>query len=225
MARFRLPAPALSPGLCARLAASALVAGCGVTPAPRPAQPAIQDVRASPVKTDSDPDRDGISSLEDLCPTEPEDVDRFEDEDGCPDPDNDHDRILDASDKCPDEPENYNAYADDDGCPDRLGIVFVDPVDVADRIAFATGSATLLPAGEPVTAIAALLAGNPQVGPLHIRGHATSREKFRAALAKQRAVAVRDALIAAGADASRLVIDLVPPAKTDKPEVDFHLEP
>ncbi|MFW6052264.1 MAG: OmpA family protein, partial [Myxococcota bacterium] len=49
---------------------------------------------------------------------EPEDMDGFEDDDGCPDPDNDGDGILDEDDMCPDEPEDMDGFEDDDGCPD-----------------------------------------------------------------------------------------------------------
>ena len=54
----------------------------------------------------------------DLCPTEPEDKDGFDDEDGCPDPDNDQDGIPDKLDKCPNEPEDKDGFQDDDGCPE-----------------------------------------------------------------------------------------------------------
>ncbi|MDC0709579.1 Ig-like domain-containing protein [Stigmatella sp. ncwal1] len=53
-----------------------------------------------------------------VCPQGPEDLDGFQDEDGCADPDNDGDGILDASDKCPNEPETKNGFQDEDGCPD-----------------------------------------------------------------------------------------------------------
>ena len=65
-----------------------------------------------------DTDHDGIPDRIDACPTEPEDFDGFQDDDGCPDPDNDGDGILDEEDRCPNEPETVNGIADDDGCPD-----------------------------------------------------------------------------------------------------------
>ncbi|MBX3159136.1 MAG: OmpA family protein [Deltaproteobacteria bacterium] len=65
-----------------------------------------------------DTDHDGIVDSLDKCPTEPEDKDGFQDDDGCPDPDNDHDGIPDAADKCPNEPEDKDGFQDDDGCPD-----------------------------------------------------------------------------------------------------------
>jgi outer membrane protein OmpA-like peptidoglycan-associated protein len=48
----------------------------------------------------------------------PEDKDKFEDENGCPDPDNDRDAILDVDDKCPNDPEDTDNFEDADGCPD-----------------------------------------------------------------------------------------------------------
>lgn len=65
-----------------------------------------------------DADRDDIPDDVDQCPNEPEDVDGFEDEDGCPDLDNDGDGILDVDDKCPNDAEDVDGFEDDDGCPD-----------------------------------------------------------------------------------------------------------
>lgn len=95
-----------------------------------------------------DTDGDGILDAQDKCPVDPEDLDGFEDEDGCPDLDNDQDGLTDPADKCPDvpgppenegcpvldrdgdginddvdqcpdQPETYNNYQDQDGCPDE----------------------------------------------------------------------------------------------------------
>ena len=65
-----------------------------------------------------DRDHDGILDSVDKCPNEAEDRDRFEDEDGCPDPDNDTDGLADAVDRCPNQPEDKDGFQDDDGCPD-----------------------------------------------------------------------------------------------------------
>jgi len=67
---------------------------------------------------DVDNDGDGINNSIDACPDAPEDIDGFEDEDGCPDEDNDNDGILDADDFCINEPEDYDGFEDIDGCPD-----------------------------------------------------------------------------------------------------------
>ena len=65
-----------------------------------------------------DIDGDGIDNDVDECPEQPEDLDGFQDEDGCPDLDNDNDGINDGYDSCPDEPEDKDDFRDDDGCPD-----------------------------------------------------------------------------------------------------------
>ena len=95
-----------------------------------------------------DRDGDGIRDNIDQCPDEPEDLDGFQDEDGCPELDNDNDGIPDSrdqcpnvpgtwdnkgcptdsdrdgdgipdsKDKCPDDPEDRDGWEDDDGCPE-----------------------------------------------------------------------------------------------------------
>lgn len=69
-------------------------------------------------KAAPDFDGDGIPDEDDACPSQPEDRDGFEDEDGCPDPDNDQDGISDAEDRCPNQAEDKDGFEDDDGCPD-----------------------------------------------------------------------------------------------------------
>ena len=66
----------------------------------------------------SDRDGDGIVDREDQCPDDPEDLDGFEDTDGCPDLDNDKDGILDPDDQCPNDPEDKDGFEDANGCPD-----------------------------------------------------------------------------------------------------------
>lgn len=70
------------------------------------------------VKEIGDTDGDGFRDDVDDCPEEPEDVDGFEDEDGCPDLDNDGDGINDDVDKCPNRPEDMDGWQDEDGCPE-----------------------------------------------------------------------------------------------------------
>jgi len=74
-----------------------------------------------------DLDNDGVKDATDKCRDEPEDVDSFQDEDGCPDPDNDADTIPDAFDDCPGEAEDVDGFEDDNGCPepdnDRDGVM------------------------------------------------------------------------------------------------------
>ncbi len=65
-----------------------------------------------------DKDSDGVMDDVDKCPTEPEDKNGFEDDDGCPEHDMDHDGIKDDRDACKDQPEDVDGYMDADGCPD-----------------------------------------------------------------------------------------------------------
>lgn len=51
--------------------------------------------------SEADRDDDGVRDWKDACMFTPEDKDKFEDLDGCPDPDNDADGILDADDPTP----------------------------------------------------------------------------------------------------------------------------
>jgi OOP family OmpA-OmpF porin len=83
------------------------------------------------VAAPGDSDGDGITDDVDKCVGVPEDLDAFEDEDGCPDLDNDGDGIVDASDGCPTEPEDKDGLDDDDGCPeeDRDNDRIADPKD------------------------------------------------------------------------------------------------
>jgi uncharacterized protein (TIGR03382 family) len=76
-------------------------------PPPEPAKPAV------------DADADGVPDSRDNCPDEPEDQDRFDDADGCPDPDNDRDGLADAKDRCPLAPEDKDGFQDGNGCPDN----------------------------------------------------------------------------------------------------------
>ena len=71
-----------------------------------------------PVKSIPDSDEDGLRDDIDDCPDEPEDMDEFKDDDGCPEPDNDEDTILDEADQCPLDKEDLDKFEDEDGCPD-----------------------------------------------------------------------------------------------------------
>lgn len=85
-----------------------------------PGQPAVPPEGGTTPEPESvDTDRDGRLDTADACPHEPEDIDNFEDEDGCPDLDHDRDGILDTNDRCPNEPEDPDGFEDEDGCPDR----------------------------------------------------------------------------------------------------------
>jgi outer membrane protein OmpA-like peptidoglycan-associated protein len=89
-----------------------------------------------------DTDGDGLFDATDRCPELAEDMDGFQDRDGCPEDDNDGDGFGDLSDPCPNEAEDLDGYLDDDGCPDLLTLVTVaahalggEPLAAAVRIA------------------------------------------------------------------------------------------
>ncbi len=65
-----------------------------------------------------DTDADGIIDRHDHCVQAAEDIDGFQDEDGCPDCDNDGDGIADPLDGDPDSPEDIDGFEDEDGIPD-----------------------------------------------------------------------------------------------------------
>ncbi len=68
--------------------------------------------------TAADSDGDGIPDYRDGCRNVPEDVDGYQDDDGCPDPDNDGDGIPDYLDGDPWLPEDIDGFEDSDGIPD-----------------------------------------------------------------------------------------------------------
>ncbi len=65
-----------------------------------------------------DADKDGLEDYVDLCPQIAEDLDGFQDSDGCPEVDNDSDGVSDTDDRCPKELEDLDDFQDEDGCPD-----------------------------------------------------------------------------------------------------------
>lgn len=71
-----------------------------------------------PAQAGGDNDGDGVLNRHDACPQAAEDLDGFEDTDGCPDLDNDRDGIPDRADSCPSHPEDLDGFQDGDGCPD-----------------------------------------------------------------------------------------------------------
>ncbi len=90
-----------------------------------------------------DADHDGVIDEADRCPVTAEDLDGFEDEDGCPEADNDDDEIADGTDKCPAEAEAFNGWQDGDGCPDEQQDLDADGVGYdADRCPYEVGDSS-----------------------------------------------------------------------------------
>lgn len=122
--------------------------------------------------------------------------------------DPDGDRIAGAADLCPREPEVYNGVDDGDGCPDRPrgreDCVWIDVLEILDRLTFDPGSAVLPARTQPIVeAVAATIAGNPQIEQVAVVGGRAPGEPD--ALAAERAAAVTAALVARGIAGDRLV--------------------
>ncbi len=158
----------------------------------------------------SDDDDDGIANLFDLCPKAPEDLDSFEDSDGCPDPDNDGDGIADVEDSEPNVPETFNGSLDTDGAPDDAPARLVDLQSKMKPILFAR-NATRLSRAE-VQVIEALGEVIRRLGPDvrilvlgHSDGKGSPQTKFR--VSRERAQTVRRALIKAGVSAKQVSVE------------------
>ena len=154
--------------------------------------------------TEGDKDGDGIPDEDDRCPEDPEDLDGFEDDDGCPDEDNDSDGYLDVDDPCPDDPETEGGLSDD-GCPDRVvleegGLVLLQPVQ------FQTNSDEILDESEPLLdEIAEVMRRHPELR-IRVEGHtdAIGPPDHNLELSQRRAESVRRHLIGEGIDEGRL---------------------
>lgn len=183
----------------------------GQVPEPVAAEPVVlpepptEPPPESPHQGSADRDRDGVLDVDDACPLEPEDRDGFLDGDGCPDPDNDQDTVPDTVDLCPLDAEPLNGIRDDDGCPDDLRAVLRDDrIHVLEEVHFATGSAGLTPASEPVLeAILATFEEHPEIRRVRIEGHtdAVGDPEANLRLSTERARAVRTWLLAHGVEA------------------------
>ncbi|HEY5926843.1 MAG TPA: OmpA family protein [Kofleriaceae bacterium] len=92
-----------------------LMFGLSFRPSRAPAEPPPPPPPPPP----KDSDGDTLFDDKDKCPNEPEDLDQFDDTDGCPELDNDGDLISDPNDKCPLEAEDKDGVQDDDGCIDK----------------------------------------------------------------------------------------------------------
>ena len=156
-----------------------------------------------------DSDQDGVRDGDDRCPFEPEDVDRYLDEDGCPDPDNDGDTILDYEDQCPDAREVVNRVDDEDGCPDESDRVRIskNKIVIGEKIFFDFSKATIKSQSfDLLDEIASLILAKPKLRIIRIVGHTDDigSDESNQKLSEERANAVRNALIKRGIESHRL---------------------
>ena len=145
-----------------------------------------------------------------------EDIDGFEDEDGCPDPDNDGDGILDVDDQCPNEPgppENNGCPDPDrdgdgvpdrvDNCPDEPGtvenhgcqeaqlvVIGAGQLEILEKVYFKTGSHKLQKRSFALLDnVAKVMNAHPEIEIIRVEGHSdsTGSLKFNMRLSKMRA--------------------------------------
>jgi OOP family OmpA-OmpF porin len=151
---------------------------------------------------EQDADHDGVPDDSDACPQE----EGFASLRGCPERDGDGDSVLDHRDNCPREP----GPSDNQGCAPKqkqLVIIRPDRLELRERIAFESGTATLQPRTFPLLDnVARVLQAHPELSPLLIESHTDNRGDPEAnrALSQARANAVRDYLVAQGLPPKRL---------------------
>ncbi len=159
---------------------------------------------------DGTEDRDGdrVPDTLDPCPGEAEDRDDFEDDDGCPDPDNDKDGFPDVRDRCPYEPERINGREDDDGCPEPGHVELIGrQLKLLTSIEFELARPVILEESAPVLDdVARLLNARKDLELVVVEGHTDERgdPRVNLTLSRDRARAVRDALIRRGVWRGRL---------------------
>lgn len=185
-----------------------------------------------PTPARPDADRDGIPDEIDRCPLAPEDVDGFQDEDGCPDPDDDGDGLADAQDACPREAgpaENRGCPEPDrdrdgiadrvdrcpeiagvppDGCPRHYTLVAVteDRIAIRRQVHFASARFRVLPDSYPLLEqVVAVLADEPGLR-IRVEGHTddVGPAAVNQRLSQRRAEAVRAYLVARGVSPGRV---------------------
>jgi cysteine-rich repeat protein len=175
--------------------------GMGLTAAPgSPAVRALITVGYSPepsrpkpglVARPNDSDGDGILDDLDKCPSQPEDFNGFQDEDGCPDViEDDRDRILDS----PPDPHE----------PLTLEKV----VTLPSPIEFKFDTAIMLPGAEVyLLQVLDILQKHSEVLKLEIQGHTSSEggAEYNMRLSQDRAKAVYTWLVDHGIDGQRLI--------------------
>ena len=173
-----------------------------------------------------DSDGDGLSDIEDACPNRPgsaemggcpdTDADGINDKDdacpevagpaennGCPWPDADGDGVADKDDACPE----LAGIAANNGCPELPQDVIATLNEEGSMIRFKAESAEII--GEDSAAVVTKIKGILDSYPTYsfiVEGHASSdgSKGYNQKLSQERADAVQAALVAAGADASRV---------------------
>ncbi len=185
-------------------------------PEPEPAP--IGDKDGDGFKDDVDKCIDEAGVAPDGCPIGDKDGDGFKDDvdqcideagvepDGCPIRDADNDGILDPDDACKTEPETKNGFEDTDGCPDEVPKEIEKFTGVIKGIFFDTAKDTIKPASKKTLDEAVdVLKKFPSVR-VEISGHTDNvgKHDYNVDLSGRRAASVKQYLVDAGIEASRI---------------------
>ena len=134
-----------------------------------------------------DKDGDGIVDADDQCPEDPEDLDEFEDQNGCPDPDRDGDGVPDRVDNCPDEPGTVENH----GCKEvQLVVIGAGQLEILEKVYFRTGSAKMQKRSWGLLDnVAQVMNAHPEIKKVRVEGHSdsTGSMKVNMRLSKARA--------------------------------------
>jgi MYXO-CTERM domain-containing protein len=143
-----------------------------------------------------DTDGDGLADAVDACPAEP----GLKANKGCPPPpDRDHDGVADAEDVCPDV--RGEASAAKKGCPVEEAELKEARIELAERVQFEQGKATLLPQSEEVLrGVAKVMKEHPELARLSIEGYTDNvgPADFNKVLSADRAASVLEWLVKNG---------------------------
>ncbi|MFO0664442.1 MAG: OmpA family protein [Polyangiaceae bacterium] len=164
-----------------------------------------------------DTDGDGIPDYLDACPTEPEDHEEPDPNDGCPNPktpppppappkDTDNDGIPDAEDACPKEPGKHSPDPTKNGCPEFISREG-DSIRIFKQVHFKTGSAEIMADSFPMLQeITNLLKANASIKRIAIEGHTDNRggAAMNKTLSQNRANSVMKWLGQHGIEAGRM---------------------
>ncbi|MEM9456932.1 MAG: OmpA family protein [Myxococcota bacterium] len=149
-----------------------------------------------------DTDGDGLLDPNDHC-VETAGVTEYQ---GCPIPDTDSDGLLDPDDRCPADPETDNGYQDEDGCPDEIPLVIKQFTGIIEGIYFRSNSATIFRKSRPQLDHAVEVLSDFPALRIEISGHTDDRSysAHNLDLSLRRAEAVKQYMVDAGIDASRI---------------------
>ena len=158
-----------------------------------------------------DRDSDTIPDARDACPDEPEDLDKFEDDDGCVDRDNDSDGIPDAHefvagrwtrcDVCPADPASPG---DLDGCPDFSVFGFCGSISIG-VLSYTRTTGLTAAELEPLAEVVRVMQEKPHIR-VYVDGHVDQQRLAASAkrITQKLAEMALEELVARGVTRERL---------------------